>query len=183
MMKNSVDNHAALLAGYVGEGEAVLDLLCGDGLVAQAVARRTGCMMWGADMRPHLRCNLRFAAMQSVEHTGFASLSFDVVLLRGVLHRLPHALHSRLLAEALRIGRRVVALETAPGFLARAADRLDNLFRLHPLPAAGSHRTPAQWRELADSCGKVVELRECGCIGPLRVPVFALLVASTLEHV
>lgn len=160
-----IRREVALFAPHVVPGDAVLDIGCGNGLFAAALAEYTGCDIWGADVAPHLRCNLPYATMAAPERTGFASLAFDVALLRGVLHHLPLETQGILLHDALRVSRRVLLLEPLPGFWARLADRLENAVRLHKKFLPMSHRAPDGWRELAQGAGRVLS------VGRVQVPL------------
>lgn len=176
--RTAIERQAAQIAPYVAEGEAVLDIMCQSGEVAAALAARTGCMAWGADVWPHLRCNLPYAPMQREEYTGFADQAFDLALLRGVLHRLPLALQPVLLRESLRVARRVLLLEPAAGIGARLADRLANFARLRSRPLPMSQRPFEEWRRLAAEAGAVLGEEQIRSRGLWPWPALLLHVAS-----
>ncbi len=155
--RKCIERQAALFVPYVQEGDAVLDIMCGSGEVAAALAARTGCQAWGADLWPHLRCNLPYAPMQREDFTGFADWAFDAALLRGVLHHLPHALQPVLLGESLRVARRVLLLEPAAGFAAHLADWAQNVVRLQRRPLPMTQRSFDEWRSLAAGAGMILD--------------------------
>lgn len=160
--KKAVERQVALIAPFVDRGEAVLDIMCQSGEVADLLAARTGCKAWGADLWPSLRCNLPYAPMQRQEYTGFAEQAFDLALLRGVLHHLPYDLQPALLCESLRVARRVLLLEPATGIAARLEDMAENILQLGRKPLPMAHRSFEQWRQLAAEAGRILREERIG---------------------
>lgn len=96
-------------------GPRVLDLGCGDGLVADLVAR-DGYEVQMSDIVDYRASsvNLPFAKPLEGESLPFASTSFDTVLLLTVLHHANCPL--QVLAEALRVSRRrIIVIESVFG--------------------------------------------------------------------
>ncbi len=88
----------------------LLDLGCGEGFVGEALSRRGASVTLAdvADFRSE-RVSLPFVHYDG-RHLPMGDASFDAVVLYFVLHHAADA--ERLLAEALRVGRRVVIVES-----------------------------------------------------------------------
>ncbi len=149
---------------------SLLDLGCGEGEVGQALARR-GFDVTFADVADFHDD----AATPFVRYDGhrlpFANDAFDVVVLYFVLHHCDDA--ERVLREAVRVGRRVVVVESVyrtPRELAMLTrlDKLANRLRGGwQMAAQEEHlhfRTAAAWRELASEFADVVVLEEHGAV-------------------
>jgi SAM-dependent methyltransferase len=119
-----VDRLATALAERLPANAAVLDIGCGDGSIAHAIAqRRPDLSITGVDVlvRPETRIPV-------IEYDGstlpFADRSFDAVFLVDVVHHADDA--RRLLDEAARVSRDRVLIKdhVADGFLAKPTLRL-----------------------------------------------------------
>ena len=121
---------AAAIAALLPNRARVLDVGCGDGSLAEAIARRRGDVsIAGLEVaaRPDARIPVTlFDGM----HLPFDDRAFDVVLFVDVLHHTPHA--ESLLREATRVARETIVIKDhcADGFLARPTlrfmDRVGN---------------------------------------------------------
>lgn len=106
------------LAQVLPRDASVLDVGCGDGLIAQCILKiRPDLQLRGLDVliRPHTHIPVDRFDGHTLPH---ADQSFDCVLFVDVLHHTPDAL--RLLREAARVARRAVVLKdhTRDGLLA-----------------------------------------------------------------
>ena len=159
---------AARIARHLPAGGRVLDLGCGEGHVGGELARR-GFAVTLADV-----ADFRAVPLPFVRHDGrrlpFADGAFDAVVLYFVLH---HAADARLvLAEAMRIGRRVVVVEsvyrTPLGLrvltsLDKAANRLRGGEQMADQEEHLHFRRAEEWSAMAaDLGGRVVLRREHG---------------------
>ncbi len=107
-----------ILAAVDFDGRRVLDLGCGDGTYTRELADRGGAaLVVGIDpvseavevaRQKHGSDRVEFH-VAGAERLPYDDRSFDIVLLRGVLHHMREPLLG--LAEALRAGRSVVVLE------------------------------------------------------------------------
>jgi ubiquinone/menaquinone biosynthesis C-methylase UbiE len=128
-----------LAAANVAAGMKVLDVACGPGIVACAVALQ-GAHVTGVDLTPAMldqarqrqrSLNLKDVVWQVADATRlpFAEGSFDVVLTRYSLHHMPDPL--RALREMQRVCRkdgRVVVIDATPSADTQAAyDRMEIL--------------------------------------------------------
>lgn len=95
---------AEALADYVGDGDTVLDVGCGTGLLSDYLRDMYGAVATGID------------AKDSRESIPFPDKSFDHVIVREVLHHSPDPV--RLVAECDRVARRrVMVFEDMPAGL------------------------------------------------------------------
>lgn len=100
---------ADALATLVGPAESLLDVGAGDGSIAARVARAAGASrVRGVDVLPRDPCAIPTEAYDG--HTlPFADGAFEAVLVADVLHHAAEPI--RVLAECLRVARRVVAVK------------------------------------------------------------------------
>jgi len=105
----------SLVLPHVGPGMSVLDIGCGEGWVADEIARRGAGEVATVDVVDVRRTHgLAFSLYDGV-HLPFPDERFDLVMLNFVLHHVPDARKVALLNEALRVARRTVfILEDTP---------------------------------------------------------------------
>jgi SAM-dependent methyltransferase len=105
----------SLVAPHLAAGATVLDIGCGEGWVAEEVARRGAAEVVTVDVVDvRRRRTLPFSLYDGV-HLPFPDARFDVVMLNFVLHHVPNERKVALLSEALRVTRRkVFILEDTP---------------------------------------------------------------------
>jgi SAM-dependent methyltransferase len=158
---------AAALAAQMGAARSILDVGCGDGTVARAVADRVGAArVAGVDVqvRPEV-------AIEVVAYDGrtlpFPDGAFDVVMLSDVLHHCeaPRAV----LREALRVASRAVAVKDHFRFgplsekILLWMDRAGN--HGPAVLVRGTYWSPAEWVEMVAGAGG----RFAGLTWPLRI--------------
>jgi SAM-dependent methyltransferase len=97
------------LAELVGAAESLLDVGAGDGAIAARVAEHCGATrVMGVDVAPRAPCAIPTQAYDG--HTlPFDDGAFEAVLVADVLHHAEDP--TRVLAECLRVARRVVAVK------------------------------------------------------------------------
>ena len=154
---------AAHFAELIPRGHSVLDVGCGDGLIAAEVRQ----------LRPDLHCegvDVRLRPFTHVPVTPFdgarlpfADDSWDTVLLCDVLH---HTVQPRdLLREAVRVARLGVVIKdhVVRGALARPTLRLMDFIgnAPHGVALPYNYYTEEQWTQTLGACGLVErEVRE-----------------------
>lgn len=139
-------------------GLHVLDLGAGEGFVGEALARR-GAVVTLADVADFHRAPLPFVRIAEGQALPFDADAFDAVLVVFVLHHSPTP--EALMAEALRVGRRVIVLESV--FETERERRLlvwldlwANRLRSRQMRAQEEHvemRRASDWERLARSLG------------------------------
>ena len=105
----------SLVAPHLTLGATVLDIGCGEGWVADEIARGGAAEVATVDVVDIRRiAGLAFSLYDGV-HLPFPDQRFDVVMLNFVLHHVPNERKVALLSEALRVTRRkVFILEDTP---------------------------------------------------------------------
>ncbi len=110
----SMDERADLMAiaQHVKEGDSVLDLGCGDGLLLDWLRANRGCSVYGVDFDEEEVIATSSRNIPVLKHdldrglTMFPDKSFDVVILSLALMQLKHP--ERLFREMLRVGKKVI---------------------------------------------------------------------------
>ena len=137
----------------------VLDVGCGDGLLAQLIAqKRPDIEIRGVDVL--LRANGRFPIAEfDGENLPFADKSFEVVLFVDVLHHTENPLI--LLKEAKRVAKECILLKdhTRKGFLAGSILRLMDYVgnAKHGVSLPYNYWTEQQWTEAVKELDLTVE--------------------------
>jgi SAM-dependent methyltransferase len=144
--------------------ERVLDVACGPGIVAAALAPRARWVA-GVDVTPAMIArgreivtarNVAFV-LGDVESLPFAGAAFDRVLCRRSFHHFPDP--APVLAEMARVcvaGGAVVIEDQAPPPDPEAAETMSAIERLRD-PSHTSAVAPAAWEALFEGCGLALE--------------------------
>ncbi|HUJ61587.1 MAG TPA: class I SAM-dependent methyltransferase [Kofleriaceae bacterium] len=120
-VRHDTEHTIGLVAPYLRDGDAVLDIGCGPAHVTAGIAAR-GHDAWGVDIVDVRESELASFALYDGTTLDFPARRFDVVLLAFVLHHVPNELKPVLIGEACRVCRRVVLIvEDTPR---NAIDRL-----------------------------------------------------------
>lgn len=136
----------------------VLDIGCGDGLLATSVRRlRPDVEISGAEVLPRQGCRIPVTAFDGT-HLPFAEGSFDAALLIDVLHHTDSP--PVLLREAKRVAGTVLLKDHfRQGFAAqstlRLMDRVGNC--RHGVPLPHTYLSPDEWQRVFLECGLAVE--------------------------
>lgn len=152
---------AAHLADLLVDRAKVLDVGCGDGLLAAAIGQlRPDLTLRGIDVLVRENTAIDVASFDG-RQIPFESNSFDAVMLVDVLH---HTLEPRsLLAEAARVASRQIVLKDhylrgiAAGPTLAFMDKVGN--ERHGVEIPRNYLTPSQWQELY----RATEVRQIEC--------------------
>jgi SAM-dependent methyltransferase len=146
------------LAEQVGRVESVLDVGCGDGAIARAVAGRVGATrVAGVDVvqRPSPRIPVQIYDGLEIPH---ADEAFDAVTLVDVLHHCSEP--GAVLKEALRVARLRVVIKDHFGFgpISRGILYLMDLPNYRDSVAVpGTYFDPHQWVRMINEAGGTIE--------------------------
>jgi SAM-dependent methyltransferase len=151
---------AGLYARRLAAASRVLDVGCGNGVVADILRCRLGLDMTCADTARRLRRDLPFTAIKPDGALPFGDLAFDAAMLNDVLHHV--ADQKGLIDRSLRVAGKVLIFEVEPGWLLRIFDRFINLLHYGGLPAPGTYRTAGGWRRFLAENGYRFDLEEAG---------------------
>ena len=183
VMKFRGRRKAGRVARLLPAGGRVLDLGCGEGYVGGELDRR-GFRVTLADVADFRAVPLPFARYDG-RRLPFADGAFDAVVLYFVLH---HAADARLaLAEAMRVGRRVVVVESVYRtplelrvltFLDKAANRLRGGEQMAGQEEHLHFRRAGEWLDVATELGGVVVVRNEHGLPPHRQATLAIDAAA-----
>jgi SAM-dependent methyltransferase len=146
-------------AALLPRGAAVLDVGCGDGLLAEQVLhRRSDLSIRGIETQPRKPCRIPVEAFDG-RTIPFEDQSFDAVLFVDVLHHTDDPMI--LLREALRVSRRSIIVKDhfRQGLFASATlrfmDRVGNA--RHGVPLPYRYWSPEEWRDAFDGLNLQVD--------------------------
>jgi len=133
-----------LYKGWIKRGQRVLDVGCGDGTVSGIIKKKFGCDVKCTDIRNYIRNDLPFSLMKDDKHLPFKNKSFDIVMLNDVLHHTEK--QSELFRECLRVGKRVLVVETQPSIIETILDYVLNwLHRYNDMPIPLTQKRFPEW--------------------------------------
>lgn len=150
-----VQRVAAALGRAIGAASSVLDVGCGDGTVARAVAAEVGATrVAGVDVKVRPDVAIEVSAYDGL-HLPFEDGAFEAVLLADVLHHCVEPL--AVLREALRVASRVVAVKDHFRFgpvsnaILYAMDRVGNA--APGVDVTGRYFSPTEWTAIVHDAG------------------------------
>ncbi len=100
----------------------VLDVGCGNGIMAEEFKRSFMCNITGTDILNYIENNIPFTQMPSEHTLPFITKSFDIVTIIDVLHHTDNYTQATLIKEAKRVGKKVLIIETAQTLKAKVID-------------------------------------------------------------
>ncbi len=146
---------SAILANLIPEKSRVLDVGCGDGLIAQLILEsRPDLKLEGIDVLVRQSARIPVQAFDG-KHIPHGDAAFDVVMFVDVLHHADDP--SALLLEACRVSRGLIMIKdhVLEGFLAwpilKFMDRVGNL--RHGVTLRYDYWPRQRWLENFESCG------------------------------
>jgi SAM-dependent methyltransferase len=155
------------LADQIGHARSLLDIGCGDGTVAKAIAERVGARrVAGVDVKVRPEVAVEVVPYDGL-HLPFPDGAFEAVVISDVLH---HCQDPRaVLREALRVAERVVALKDHFRFGPVSEKILlwmDIVGNAAPaVEVRGTYFSPREWAELIHDAGG----RFAGLTWPLQI--------------
>lgn len=149
---------AAHLADLIPPSHSVLDVGCGDGLIAvETLRRRPDITIAGVDVMARPAAHIAVTTFDGV-HLPFPDRSWDTVLFCDVLHHVERP--ATLLREAVRIARDGVIIKDhiVQGVLARPILRLMDFVgnAPHGVALPYNYLTAAEWEDVLSECGLVL---------------------------
>jgi len=150
---------SALFADYFPRDLSILDVGCGDGLLAQELTTaRPDLEISGVDVLERVDCAIPMSLIDG-ETIPFGDDSFDAVLLADVLHHTTDP--SQLLEEAKRVSSGFIVIKdhTRNGFLAGSTLRfMDNIANSrHGMALPYTYWSRQQWTDAFEDLGLEVE--------------------------
>lgn len=175
----------AVLAGLGGERvSSILDVGCGDGVVAHKLATKLGAevVAKGLEVFPREKAVISVEGFDG-ESLPFAEDSFDVVILSDVLHHVPTRRgQRRLFVECARVAKKGVVLKDhvekwlPDRLILGMMDWFGNSF--HGVACPGNYLSPQDWESLYSSSGVISVFRRGAPLG-IHPPLFSWLTEKT----
>lgn len=146
---------ARALAGQIGSARSLLDIGCGEGSVALAIAAKVGASrVAGVDVKVQPGVPIEVAEYDGL-HLPFPDKTFEAVVISDVLHHCQDP--AAVLREALRVAERVVAVKDHFRFgpvsekLLLWMDQVGNA--AHDIHVRGTYFGPREWADLVAAAG------------------------------
>jgi ubiquinone/menaquinone biosynthesis C-methylase UbiE len=110
----------------------VLDIGCGDGVLAYEISRKLNLIIHGCDIDRYLYKKIPFTMMDNPTILPFRNNSFDAATFNDVLHHTDYTTQESLIKEALRISKKLIIInEIKPNLGAYIEDLVCNK-TIHP---------------------------------------------------
>lgn len=143
---------------WLHPSQTVLDIGCGNGVVADELHKHFLCKVTGADILDYRKREIPFKIMTGPATLPFNNDEFDICMFNDVLHHCSD--QKRLLKEAIRVARSVLIFEMEPIFVTKIADFLINQFHNAHMNMPFTMRTPDEWRAIFEELGFNAEHRK-----------------------
>jgi len=145
---------------YLRPEHSVLDVGCGNGVMADEIRKEIRCRMTGTDVMEYLETDLPFEPMPASTKLPFSAGQFSAVLFTDTLHHMPKDQQLALIAESLRVtSGKVLLLEMRPTLAAKATDWIANKIHNHHMPIPWTMRDLPEWEQVLGGIAKVEEAR------------------------
>lgn len=139
--------------------QKVLDIGCGNGIVANSLIQKYNIKVTGCDVENYLAYKFPFVKIKGYK-LPFFDKWFDVVLLNDVLHHLKKEEQIKIIKEALRVSSTILIFEAKPTFYGNLADILLNKIHYGQLDTPLSFRNVNEWKELFKNLKLKCEVKE-----------------------
>lgn len=133
---------------WLKEGEKVLDIGCGNGVVSSQLQENLKIDLTGCDVMNYLIKNIKFMKMTNQEKLPFKKNSFDFAMFNDMLHHTSWVNQDKLLKEALRVANEVLVFEVKPTMLAIITDYLVNKIHNPDMSTPFTFRSVKDWKRL-----------------------------------
>lgn len=134
--------------GWIAPKIKVLDVGCGNGEVSYQIEKYFKIRLTGCDIIDYNKNIINFRLMKQENVLPFKNKEFDLVMMNDVLHHVKQDDQSRLIKEALRVGKTVLIFETFPGFFVYIIDYLINKIHSFKMDIPLSFKTHKEWIKL-----------------------------------
>ena len=143
---------------WIGNTDKVLDVGCGNGVIGKMISDKFGCRIEGTDIMNFIESGIAFKMMPNETTLPYEEGSFDIAILNDMLHHTTK--QKEVIAEALRVAKKVLIFETKPTYRAKILDHVLNWVHNVKMPIPLTHRTLENWKYIFDQMGINSEHKE-----------------------
>lgn len=145
-------------SNWITEGDRVLDVGCGNGIVANKIRNKFKCAVTGTDILDYLNIKMPFLLMREPYKLPFESASFDTILFNDVLHHIND--QEKILKEAARVANKLLIFELKPSPLAYFIDKFINKLHNSDMATPFNFKTKEHWQKFFSELGFDYEFRK-----------------------
>lgn len=135
------------IAPYLSQNSKVLDIGCGNGVVALELQNIFGFDISGTDVARYLKKDIPFTRMKTATQLDFGDKHFDVGLINDVLHHVDYDNQVELIQEAARVCKMVLIFEAKPSHLTFFFDKVLNRIHNKDMPIPLTFRHQGDWEK------------------------------------
>jgi ubiquinone/menaquinone biosynthesis C-methylase UbiE len=133
---------------WAKNGQKVLDIGCGTGIIAHELSERLDLRITGCDIDKYTFVDLPFKKMKQIDKLPFKKKEFDVAMFNDVLHHTNYKNQNTLLRESLRVAKYVLIFELRPTFISRYGDFLINKIHHPQMDIPYTYRKEEEWEHV-----------------------------------
>lgn len=127
--------------------EKVIDVGCGTGVVTSLLKKEFELKIIGCDIKNYLVYDIPFVEIKNGK-LPFPNRSYDVILLIDVLHHIEKPEQEQIIAESLRVAKKVFIFEFEPTLSGKIADIVLNKIHYGDLHVPFTFRYAEDWKQL-----------------------------------
>ncbi len=154
------------ISPFVNAKSRILDIGCGNGVIASEIAKYFKCSVTGTDVCEYLVKDIKFRKMPDQKTLDFKNKEFDLGLFNDVLHHVPFENQIVLIKEALRVCHGALIFEVKPTLAAKIAEYPLNWVNNMNVPILLTHRDKNNWLRLFERHNLCCEFY------PIKKPAF-----------
>jgi ubiquinone/menaquinone biosynthesis C-methylase UbiE len=107
---NRINIISKIYSKWLLKGMKVLDVGCGDGVLAHEISRKLNLVIHGCDIDKYLYKKIPFTFMEDKSVLPFKGNTFDVATFNDVLHHTDYNTQENLIREALRVSKKFIII-------------------------------------------------------------------------